>query len=85
MAAGWVDVADPLFSKLRVWTRDASGQQRLFALGQLGIGAVYVGSVDAGFTMKDSQNRGLAVNQKAGLFLRENGTVGTVQQLDLLV
>ncbi|HLN60183.1 MAG TPA: hypothetical protein VK464_01435 [Symbiobacteriaceae bacterium] len=82
---GWVDVADPLFSKLRVWTRDASGQQRLFALGQLGIGAVYVGSVDAGFTMKDSQNRGLAVNQKAGLFLRENGTVGTVQQLDLLV
>jgi hypothetical protein len=44
-----------------------------------------VGSVDAPFTLKDGQNSPLAVNQKAGLFVRENGTVGTVQQLDLMV
>lgn len=82
---GWLDAADPIFSKLRIWTRDANGQDRLFALGQLGIGALYVGGIDAAFTLKDVNNRSLAVNQKAGLFVREDGTVGSIQQLDLMV
>jgi hypothetical protein len=83
--SGWIDEHDPIFDKLRIWTRDAGGEPRLLALGEVGIGAIYVGSVEAPFTVKDMQNQSLAVNQKAGLFVRENGTVGTVQQLDLMV
>lgn len=81
----WIDQNDPIFDRLRIWTKDATGADRLFALGQKGIGAIYVGAVDAGFTMADPANRAIGVNQKAGLFLRENGTAGTVQQLDLMV
>ncbi|HWI66113.1 MAG TPA: hypothetical protein VNT75_30145, partial [Symbiobacteriaceae bacterium] len=80
----WIDAGDPAFANLQVWTKDASGNDRLFALGQLGIGAIFVGSVDAGFTLTGSGNQALGVNQKAGVYLRENGTAGTVQQLDLM-
>lgn len=82
---GFIDEGDSVFSRLRIWTKDASGKDRLFALSEKGLGAIYVGAVDAPFTMKDMQNQALGRNVKAGLFLRENGSVGTVQQLDLVV
>ncbi|HWI50855.1 MAG TPA: hypothetical protein VNT01_01775 [Symbiobacteriaceae bacterium] len=80
----WIDEADPIFDKLQIWTKDASGNDRLFALGQLGIGAIFVGAVDAGFTLTDTANRAQAINRKAGLYVSENGTAGTVQQLDIM-
>lgn len=80
----WIDAADPIFDRLQVWTKDAAGNDRLFALGKLGIGAVFAGSVDAGFTVKNGANQAVAINQKAGLYVRENGTAGTVQQLDIM-
>jgi len=80
----WIDEADPIMGKLQIWTKDAAGNDRLFALGELGIGAIFVGSVDAGFTLTDGANRAQAVNRKAGLYLKENGVAGTVQQLDIM-
>ncbi|HYF95215.1 MAG TPA: hypothetical protein VD969_23640 [Symbiobacteriaceae bacterium] len=80
----WIDAADPIFERLRVWTRDAAGRDQLFALGRLGIGAIFVGSVDAGFTLTGAGNQPLGINRKAGLYMRENGTAGTVQQLDIM-
>lgn len=83
--SGWIDENDPVFSKLRIWTKDQEGRDRLLALGQVGIGAIYLGAVQGQFTYKGAQNRPLASQQQVGLFVRENGTVGSVQQLDLYV
>jgi len=49
------------------------------------VGALYVSSVDSPFALKDSQNslRGQIV--RAGVFLREDGGAGTLQQLNVVI
>lgn len=83
---GWIDEDDPIFDQLRIWTKDETGKDVLLALGQKGIGAVYLGSIATGFALKtpgDNQLQGQIGS--TGLFLREDGTAGTVQHIDLAV
>lgn len=82
---GWIDENDAVFDKLRIWTKDKNGKDALFALGQKGVGAIYLGNVAAEFGVKNSENELLGQAQKAGIFLREDGTPGVVQQIDLVV
>ena len=82
---GWIDENDAIYEKLRIWTKDAQGNDLLLALGEKGIGAIYLGSVDTGFALKNSSNELNAQIQKTGLFLREDGTAGTIQHVDLSV
>ncbi|HHW61210.1 MAG TPA: hypothetical protein GX404_04825, partial [Syntrophomonadaceae bacterium] len=56
---------------------------QLFALGQKGIGAIYLGSSATPFALKDVANHSHGQVQRTGLFLREDGTPGIVQQIDL--
>jgi hypothetical protein len=82
---GWIDENDPIFDKLQIWTKDANGNDQLFSLGQKGIGAIFLGNVSAQFALKDPANVSQGESQQAGVFLKENGTAGTVQQIDLVV
>lgn len=82
---GWLDANDPVWDKLRIWTKDSAGNDLVFTLAQKDIGAIFLGNIEAGYTLKDAQNQTLGQNQKAGVFIREDGTAGTVQQLDLKV
>lgn len=81
----WIDENDAIFDKLRIWTKDNDGNSKLFALGEKGIGAIYLGNVSAEFSMKDSKNEHLAQARNAGIFVKESGEVGTVQQVDFVV
>jgi len=81
----WIDGSDPVFPELRVWSRDENGRDRLLALGTLGIGAIYLGSVDSAFSLTGLQQELMAQVHSTGLFVREDGTAGTVQELDLSV
>ena len=81
----WIDEADSVYSKLRVWTRDAAGNDQLFALGQKDVGAIYLGHVSTPFEIKDSDNNLQGEVASSGLFLKESGGAGTVQQLNLVV
>lgn len=81
---GWIDETDQIFDCLRIWTKDAEGQDSLLALGQKGVGAIYLGNVDAQFSVKNQENQLLGQYQKAGIFVKEDGTVGTVQQVDFV-
>ncbi|MCW2276854.1 hypothetical protein [Heliophilum fasciatum] len=81
----WIDENDPIFEKLRIWSKDEAGNDYLFALGQKGVGAIYLGSVATGFTIKNSSNEALGQVQQSGIFVKENGQVGTVQQIDLVI
>ncbi|MDD4588139.1 MAG: hypothetical protein PHC60_07110 [Heliobacteriaceae bacterium] len=81
----WLDENDPIYERLRIWTKDDAGNDVLFALGQKGIGAIYLGNIAAEFHLKNEANELLGLARKAGIFLRENGTAGTVQEIDLVV
>lgn len=81
---GWIDEADDVWKKLLIWTKDENGNDKLYHLSDLGVGAIGLGNVSTQFALnseKDNQNN--AMIRKTGIFLYENGTVSTVQHLDL--
>ncbi len=82
---GWIDEADPVFSRLRVWTKDDGGNDVLLTLGQKGIGAIFLGSVSTPFAMKDAGNNSMGQVRESGIYLNENGSAGTVQHIDLTI
>lgn len=79
----WIDENDSIFDKLRIWTKDSQDNDYLLALGEVGIGTIYLGNTGTIFSLKGSNNQSLGEIQKTGLFLRENGTAGTIQHIDL--
>lgn len=79
---GWIDESDPIFNRLRIWTRDDKGQSRLLALGETGIGALYLGHVATAFSHQNGAET-LGRVRETGVFLKEDGQAGTVQQIDL--
>lgn len=82
----WIDEDDPIFEKLRIWTKDETGQDTLIALGQKGIGAIYLGSVGTDYALKsDDDNQEQGQIRETGVFLKETGEAGTIQHVDLAV
>ncbi len=82
---GWIDENDPIFDKLRIWTKDENGDYKLFALGQKGVGAIYLGNVETDFGLKNSGNEALGEIKKTGIYLNENGSAGTIQHIDIAI
>ncbi|MGM0500419.1 MAG: hypothetical protein ACQERL_09450 [Bacillota bacterium] len=82
---GWLDSGDSIFDNLKIWTKDESGNDRLFALADKNIGALYLGNINAKYSYKNELNESRAVNKKMSLYLTENGTAGSVQELDFIV
>jgi len=82
---GWIDENDSVYDKLQIWVKDAEGNDTLFALGQKGIGAIYLGNIDTPFSLKDEANIMDGQIVSSGIYIREDYGVGTVQQLDLVV
>lgn len=81
----WIDEADPVYSDLRVWTKDAPGNDSFRSLNDLGIGAIYLGYAEKDFEVRDQGNNALGQVRRTGLFLMEDLTPGTVQQIDLVI
>ena len=82
---GWIDENDPIFDKLQIWTKNENGEDELFAVGQMGIGAIYVKGIQSAFELKNSANELQGKIQQTGVFLRENGTAGTLQYVDMTI
>jgi hypothetical protein len=81
----WIDENDTVFNQLQLWSQDAEGNAILNGLLDQNIGAIYLGNVDTPFDLKDSQNTLLGQVEKSGVYLSEDGTPGTIQQLSLIV
>lgn len=82
---GWIDEADDVFDKLRIWSMDAQGNSTLVDLKTAGVGAIYLGYEKTDFSLNNEQNMTNAVIRATGMFLYEDGDVGTVQQMDLAI
>lgn len=77
---GWIDEADSVYSRLRVW--DQSG---VSTLAEKGVGAIAVNAAETPFAYKDMNNTQHAQLRSTGVYLQESGESGTIQQLDLVV
>ena len=81
---GWIDEADEIFSKLLIWQKDENGNDILRGLGAAGVGAIYLGNVNTEFSLNSqTDNKTNAVVRQTGMYLKEDGTAGTMQQIDL--
>lgn len=80
----WIDENDTLFEQLLIWTKDADGEENLFSLSDKNIGALYLGSAATSFELReDSELQGEL--QESSIYLKEDGGVGTLQEIDLVV
>lgn len=82
---GWIDENDPIYDNLQIWQHDDSGNPSLIALGQAGVGAIFLGSTQTDFKYADNQNNTQGMLRQTGIYLHENGTAGTIQHVDLAI
>lgn len=80
---GWIDEDDDIFSRLKVWTKDENGNDKLLNLKEADVGAIFLGNAKTQFSLNNMYNRTDAYIRSTGVFLRESGTVGTLAQLDM--
>jgi len=81
----WIDENDAVYSKLLVWSKDAAGKSALSTLAQRNVGALYLGNIATPFDLKNSENDLQGQVRGSGIYLREDGSAGTLQQIDLVV
>lgn len=83
---GWIDENDDVYKKLSILSFNDAGGQVLQAIRGLGVGAIYTSSSQTPFDIKDQQSGDLLGRIKSsGVFIAENGLVGTIQQIDLKI
>lgn len=77
----WIDENDTIYTKLSLWRRE-NGVDYLQGLKAANVGAIYLGNADTSFDLTDQNNDLLGRIQKTGVYLKEDGGSGTVQQID---
>jgi hypothetical protein len=53
----WIDENDPVYDRLRIWSRDGSGNDAYHTLQDQEIGAIYLAALKAPFDYRDESNR----------------------------
>lgn len=81
---GWIDENDAIFDKLRIWQKTDS-EDKLIGLGEVGIGAIFLGRTETPFSLKSDSNRDLGEMLTSGMFVYEDGKAGVISQIDLVV
>lgn len=80
----WIDENDPIYNKLSVWSRDSQGNDIVAPLKNLGVGALYLGYINSRFDLKDQNNALVGQTNRFGIYLSQNGSAGSLQQIDLV-
>lgn len=81
---GWIDENDSVYSKLKIWTKDANGNDRLMSLSDADVGAIYLGAANTQFSHTSEDNKDVkAVVRQTGFYLHEStGSASSIQQID---
>ena len=82
---GWIDENDEVFFKLSIYSMSENGEKSLFKLGETGIGAIYLNDISTPFEYKDEKGASSGAMTSSSIFLRENGTAGTIHHVDLTI
>lgn len=81
---GWVDEGDSAFGRLRIWEKSADGTDSISSLLERGVGALYTGSAKSDYTITTG-NEVAGILRESGVYLKENGVAGVLQEVDLVV
>ena len=79
---GWIDESDEVYEKLKVWITDENGNDKLISLKEADVGAIYLGNAKTTFNVTDDTNDLKARVRSTGVYLHEDGSAGSVQQVD---
>ncbi|MBN1760666.1 MAG: hypothetical protein JW863_20220 [Chitinispirillaceae bacterium] len=82
---GWIDEGDSAFYRMKVWEKAADGTDSVSSLLRSGIGAISTKSAKTHYTITTSGNELAAVLRESGVYLKENGSAGVVQEVDVVV
>lgn len=80
---GWIDESDAIWSKLKIWCKNEKGEDVLYRLADKGVGAICLQNAATDFTIKGGDGGTKGAIRNTGVFLYENGNVGTIQHVDL--
>ncbi len=80
---GWIDENDDIYSKLSVWSKDKNGNDVLYSLKEVDVGAIYLGDIETQFSMTDANNNAKGVMRSTSFFLKDSGGAGTISHIDL--
>ena len=79
----WIDEADEIYQKLKVWVMDEDGQSHLLSLKEADVGAIYLGKTNNDFRFTDEANNSIAKLRASSFYLHENGEASLVSQIDI--
>ncbi len=82
---GWIDENDEVFEKLKVWSKTEDGKDELKSLKESGVGAIFLGAENTEFTLEGEDGVLDGKVRQTGIFLKEDGTAGTIQHVDLAI
>lgn len=77
----WIDENDSIFTKLGVWQKTGETDQ-LQSLKSAGVGAIFLGNAGTQFDLNTTTNDSLGQIRNTGVYLKESGGAGVVQQVD---
>jgi hypothetical protein len=80
---GFIDEADSVFAKLKIWVLDENGNRRLYSLLDKGVGAIALKNASTDFSLTNQDNSLKGMIRRTGFFLYENGGAGTIQHVDV--
>ena len=80
---GWIDEADDIYNRLKIWVKNDDGSDSLINLKEADVGAIFLGNVSTGFSFNDAENKTNAMLRNSGMFLRESGGAGIMAHVDL--
>lgn len=80
---GWIDENDDVWSKLQIWCKDENGRDVLYRLADKGVGAICLQRTATDFTLQGANGQNNGAIRSTGIFLYENGNVGTLQHVDV--
>ena len=66
-----------------IWCKDENGNDVLYRLAEKGVGAICLQRVNTDFTVQNADGQTQGAIRNTGIFLYENGNVGTIQHVDV--
>jgi len=81
----WIDQNDAIFNSLSVWTKGSEGEDILSSLSDAGVGAIGLQNIQTQFNLTDAANNLNGQLAKTGVYVSEDKSVGTIQQIDLVI
>ncbi|MDD4844648.1 MAG: hypothetical protein PHU31_09995, partial [Anaerotignum sp.] len=82
---GWIDENDDIFKSLKIWASEGNGEGQLIGIANADVGAIYLGNVKSSFQFKDTANHLMGQLKQTGVYLKESGSTGIIQEVDLRV